>query len=96
MNLKQLGKWQIAVGAIALVAVGLLLGPAQATTNTAQSNILAQSTFPTTTMFSHGQTLSGHPWLTFLQTLGLTDGYVVDNKVDVGQTNGGTRTPDRA
>ena len=86
--MKQIRKWHVGVAIGALLGTGILLAPAQATTNTAQSTILAQSTITPTTLFGHGRTLSGAPWFTLLQTFGLTDTYVVDNKFTPGETTG--------
>ena len=61
---------------------------ADATLSTAKSTVLAQSVVKPTTIFSHGTTATGHGWLTLLATYGLTDGYVVDNKFDPGQSTG--------
>jgi len=85
----KISKSRLASAAAAGVLItGLAAIPVQATTNTASSTILVQSTVPPIAVWSHGQTAAGGPWGAVLATRGLTDGYVVDNKFAPGQTTG--------
>lgn len=86
--MKQIRKWQVGAALAALVATGLVLGPAQATTNTATSKQLAMATIPRTILHGHGVTASGDRWGALLATHGLTDAYVIDNTFQPGQTTG--------
>jgi uncharacterized cupin superfamily protein len=81
-------KWWFGAVPTLILGTALLAGPADATLSTAKSTVLAQSVVKPTTIFSHGTTATGHGWLTLLATYGLTDGYVVDNKFDPGQSTG--------
>jgi quercetin dioxygenase-like cupin family protein len=74
--------------------VGLLgasLGAAtqvEATPSTASSAVLAQATVAAVDVTVHNRTVDGKRWRTRLETRGLTDGYVVDNKFQPGQSTG--------
>jgi len=71
-----------------VLGVGLYTAPVHATTSTVTSTILAQSIVPPVHVKVHGRTMAGDRWGALLRTHGLTDGYVVDNKFDPGQTTG--------
>ncbi|MDQ6936708.1 MAG: hypothetical protein M3140_03200 [Actinomycetota bacterium] len=60
----------------------------QATPSTASSTVLAQATFPSVHIRAHNRTVAGKRWKVILRTRGLTDGYVVDNKFQPGQSTG--------
>lgn len=60
----------------------------QATPSTATSSILAQATFHSLHIKAHNRTADGKRWKTVLRTRGLTDGYVVDNTFEPGQSTG--------
>jgi quercetin dioxygenase-like cupin family protein len=80
-------KWMFAGVAVA-VGVGVGSAPALATPSTSTSTVLAKSTVAPTLIVAHGRTTADKPWVTLLHTIGLTDGYVVDNKFEPGQTSG--------
>jgi hypothetical protein len=85
-------KWWVCVGLAGALAgvltVGLSVGPVHATPSTSKSTILAQAPVAPLHVFSHGRTFDGHLWLALLNTVGPSDGYVVDNKFDPGQNTG--------
>lgn len=60
----------------------------QATPSTATSTVLAQATVAPIDITTRAKTLDGKRWRAELETRGLTDGYVVDNKFDPGQSTG--------
>ena len=76
----------------ALVAVlGAGVGAAaevQATPSTASTTVLAQAKIAPVHINARNRTLDGKRWRTELETRGLTDGYVVDNKFLPGQSTG--------
>jgi hypothetical protein len=59
-----------------------------ATPSTATSVVLAQATVAPIDITSHNRTVDGKRWRMELETRGLTDGYVVDNKFQPGQSTG--------
>jgi hypothetical protein len=81
-------KWWMCVGLALALGVGAGTAPALATQSTSSSTVLAKSTVEPTRFDAHGRTAADQPWLAFLHTLGKTDGYIVDNKFDPGQTTG--------
>ncbi len=86
----------LVLGAVALTGATLLTGNAAATPSAGlTTTILAKSTFDSTQLsgFARLDDGKGFPkprdlWLVYLKTHGLTDGYVVDNVIDVGGTTG--------
>ena len=60
----------------------------QATPSTATSTVLAQARVAPIDITAHNRTVDGKRWRTELETRGLTDGYVVDNKFQSGQSTG--------
>jgi hypothetical protein len=86
----------LVLGAVAVVGVTLLTGNATATPSVGlTTTILAKSTFDSTQLsgFARLDDGKGFPkpsdvWLVYLKTHGLTDGYVVDNVIEVGGTTG--------
>ncbi len=73
---------------IGMAAVTLGAAPGQATTGTQTSLILAQAPVANLHMYSQGRTLDNKPWDAILSTHGTSDGYVVQNNFEVGQTTG--------
>jgi quercetin dioxygenase-like cupin family protein len=74
---------------VGVLGVGLgAVAEVQATPSTATSTILAQATVAPVDVYAHGKTLDGKRWRAELETHGLTDGYVVDNKFEPGQSTG--------
>jgi len=74
-----------------VAALGVGVGAAadvQATTSTATSTVLAQATVNPIDITAHNRTADGKKWRAELETRGLTDGYVVDNKFQPGQGTG--------
>ncbi|HEY8730188.1 MAG TPA: cupin domain-containing protein [Acidothermaceae bacterium] len=66
----------------------LVQAPVQATPSTASSKVLVQAPVRPTRVFSVSKTVSGQPWAALLATYGTTDGYVVENDFQPGQTTG--------
>jgi hypothetical protein len=60
----------------------------QATPSTASSTVLAQATFASLHISATNRTIDGKLWRTVLRTRGVSDGYVVDNKFEPGQSSG--------
>lgn len=60
----------------------------QATPSTATSTVLAQAKVPPIDVTVHGRTASGERWRAEMETRGLSDGYVVDNVLQPGQSTG--------
>jgi hypothetical protein len=81
-------KWWIVAPMAAMLCLGVCAVPVLATTNTATSKTLATAVISPVTVFGHGQTAAGKPWAALLSTYGLTDGYVVDNTFQPGQSTG--------
>lgn len=74
---------------VGVLAAGLgVAAQVQATPSTATSTVLAQATVAPVDVKAHGTTLAGKRWRAELKTHGLTDGYVVDNKFEPGQSTG--------
>jgi hypothetical protein len=80
--------WIPASFAAALVVGVGAAAEVQATPSTSTSTILAQATVAPIDITAHNRTASGQHWRTELRTRGLTDGYVVDNKFEPGQSTG--------
>ena len=86
----------LVLGAVTLAGVTLLTGNATATPSVGlTTTILAKSTFGSTQLSGFARLDDGkgfpkpnHVWLVYLKTHGLTDGYVVDNVIEVGGTTG--------
>ncbi len=60
----------------------------QATPSTAKSTTLVQAKVAPIDISARGRTLDGKRWRAELETRGLTDGYVVDNQFQPGQSTG--------
>jgi hypothetical protein len=71
-----------------LLGVVLSTTPVQATPSSVTSAILAKSVVSPIHVSAHRLTVAGDPWGALLETHGLTDGYVVDNKFLPGQSTG--------
>ena len=71
-----------------MLGVVLSTTPVQATPSNVSSTILAKSVVSPIHVVVHGRTLEGDHWGAMLKTEGLTDGYVVDNKFQPGQSTG--------
>lgn len=72
----------------AVVGVAVASGPVHATPSTATSIMLAQSPIRPTDLFAANETITGKPWAALIKTYGRTDGYVVENDFQPGQTTG--------
>lgn len=88
-------KSPLVLGVVALLGASLFTGSASAASSGLTTTILAQSTFGSTQLsgFARLDDGKGLPkpsdvWLVYLQTHGLTDGYVVDNVIVPGGTTG--------
>ena len=79
--------WIPASLAVALV-VGGGAAQVQATPSTATSTVLAQATVAPIDVTAHNRTVAGKLWRAELETHGVSDGYVVDNKFLPGQGTG--------
>jgi hypothetical protein len=88
MNKRSL-RW-IAIGAALVAATGVVASstPVQATPSTSTSKVLAQAPIRPLHIISTNKTASGQPWLALLASYGMTDGYVVENDFQPGQTTG--------
>jgi hypothetical protein len=75
---------------LALAVVGGVGAAAevQATPSTATSTVLAQSTVAPIDVTVRNRTATGRRWRAELETHGLSDGYVVDNVFEPGQSTG--------
>ena len=82
-------RW-IVVGATLAVAAGIAVSsaPAQATPSTSTSKILVQAPVHPLRVVATNKTVSGQPWAALLASYGMTDGYVVENDFQPGQTTG--------
>jgi quercetin dioxygenase-like cupin family protein len=82
-------RW-IVVGAALAVTIGVAVSsaPAQATPSTSTSKVLVQAPIRPLHLFAINKTVSGQPWAALLATYGTTDGYVVENDFQPGQTTG--------
>jgi quercetin dioxygenase-like cupin family protein len=77
--------------AAALAAVVAVTGssvPVQATLSTATSKVLAKAPISRTHIRASSHTITGQPWAVHLATHGTTDGYVVQNDFQSGQSTG--------
>jgi hypothetical protein len=74
------------VGVLALGVGGS--AAVQATPSTVTSTILVQATINPLDIAADNVTAAGKQWRAELETRGLTDGYVVDNKFTSGQSTG--------
>jgi quercetin dioxygenase-like cupin family protein len=82
-------KWLVCgAAAAALLALSASAGQVQATPSTATSTTLAQATISRVGLAVAGRTAAGKRWGVQLTTRGATDGYVVDNKFQPGQSTG--------
>jgi quercetin dioxygenase-like cupin family protein len=88
--MNKLSRRCIAAGAALTAAIGVAVSssPVQATPSTATSKVLVQAPVRPTRVFSVNKTVSGQPWAALLATYGTTDGYVVENDFQPGQTTG--------
>ncbi|HEY3924824.1 MAG TPA: hypothetical protein VGL75_09695 [Acidothermaceae bacterium] len=88
--MNKLNRRWIATGAALAATAGIAVSssPVQATPNTATSKILVQAPIRPTRVFTVNKTISGQPWAALLATYGTTDGYVVENDFQPGQTTG--------
>jgi quercetin dioxygenase-like cupin family protein len=76
-------------GLAGVLCLWLSTGPAaQATSSTSKTTVLVQAPVAPLQIVSHGRTTDGAPWLALLHTVAPSDGFVVDNKFDPGQTSG--------
>jgi hypothetical protein len=82
-------RW-IAVGAALAAATGVAVSssPVQATPSTSTSKVLVQATIRPVHILATNRTVSGRPWAALFATFGITDGYVVENDFQPGQTTG--------
>jgi quercetin dioxygenase-like cupin family protein len=80
----------IAVGAAVAAATGVAVSssPVQATPSTSTSTVLVQAPIQPVHIVATNKTVSGKPWAAMLATFGVTDGYVVENDFQPGQTTG--------
>lgn len=62
--------------------------PVQATPGTAASKVLVKAPISPTHIAARGHTLTGQPWAVHVTTRGTTDGYVVENDFQPGQSTG--------
>jgi hypothetical protein len=83
------GRW-IAVGAALTAATGVVVSssPVQATPSTSTSKVLAQAPIGGLRVVAANKTVSGQPWAALLATYGISDGYVVENTFQPGQSTG--------
>jgi quercetin dioxygenase-like cupin family protein len=75
----------------ALAGVVAVAGPSlpvQATPSTATSSVLATAPIGPTHIVASSHTITGQPWAVHLATHGRTDGYVVENNFQPGQSTG--------
>ena len=88
--MNRLNRRWIAVGAALAATAGIVVSssPVQATPSTATSKVLVQAAIRPTRVFTVNKTLSGQPWAALLATYGTTDGYVVENDFQPGQSTG--------
>jgi quercetin dioxygenase-like cupin family protein len=88
--MNKLSRRWIAVGAALAATAGIAVSssPVQATPSTATSKVLVQAPIRPTRVFTVNKTVSGQPWAALLATYGTTDGYVVENDFQPGQTTG--------
>jgi quercetin dioxygenase-like cupin family protein len=75
-------------GLAAVLAVAGSTLPVQATPSTATSRVLATAPIRPTHIFASSHTITGRPWALILATYGTTDGYVVQNDFQPGQSTG--------
>ncbi|HEY3924837.1 MAG TPA: cupin domain-containing protein [Acidothermaceae bacterium] len=88
--MNRLSRRWIAVGAALAATTGILVAssPVQATPSTSTSKVLVQAPIRPLHVVAFNKTVSGQPWAALLATYGLTDGYVVENDFQPGQTTG--------
>jgi hypothetical protein len=80
--------WLACAAVAGVLAGGVVTSQVQATPSTATSTVLAQSVVTPLAVWGHGKTAAGGRWAALLATYGMTDGYVVDNKFERGQSTG--------
>jgi quercetin dioxygenase-like cupin family protein len=82
-------RW-IVLGATLIAAIGVAgsSSAAQATPSTSTSKVLAQAPIRPLRIVATNKTVSGQPWAALLASYGMTDGYVVENDFQPGQTTG--------
>jgi quercetin dioxygenase-like cupin family protein len=80
----------IALGAVAcsLIGVAVASGPVQATPSTSTSTVLVQAPISPLRVVATNKTATGKRWAALLASYGMTDGYVVENDFQPGQTTG--------
>jgi quercetin dioxygenase-like cupin family protein len=83
------GRW-IAVGAALTAITGVVVSssPVLATPSTAASKVLVQAPIGGLRIVAANKTVTGQPWAALLATYGISDGYVVENDFQPGQTTG--------
>jgi quercetin dioxygenase-like cupin family protein len=88
--MNKLARRCVAVGAALAAAIGVAVSssPVQATPSTATSKVLVQAPVQPLHAVALNKTISGQPWAAFVATYGMTDGYVVENDFQPGQTTG--------
>jgi quercetin dioxygenase-like cupin family protein len=88
--MNKLSRRCIAVGAALTAAIGVAVSssPVQATPSTATAKVLVQAPIRPLRVVAFNKTVSGQPWAALLATYGMTDGYVVENDFQAGQTTG--------
>jgi quercetin dioxygenase-like cupin family protein len=88
--MKRLSRRRIAFVAALAAAAGIAVSssPVLATPSTATSKVLVQAPIRPTRVFTVNKTVSGQPWAALLATYGTTDGYVVENDFQPGQSTG--------
>jgi quercetin dioxygenase-like cupin family protein len=88
--MNRLSRRCMAVGAALAATAGIALSssPVQATPSTATSKVLVQAPIRPFHVLAVNKTVSGQPWAALLATYGISDGYVVENDFQPGQTTG--------
>lgn len=81
-------KWLCLLSAASLLVLGASAEYVQATPSTAASTTLAQAAVSKVDLAVSGRTAAGRRWGVQLTTRGPSDGYVVDNKFEPGQSTG--------
>lgn len=83
------GKWWLVAPVVGVLAlVGISASPVFATPATNTSTILAQATMRPVQITASGLTATNRKWSAIISTKGLTDGYVVENDFQPGQSTG--------
>ena len=82
-------KLWICASLVGVLGVGIgAAAEVQATPSTATSTVLVQARVAPLDIAAHNRTADGKRWRAELETHGLSDGFVVDNKFQPGQSTG--------